>query len=532
MEATKNNADTLFMEIFAELLEIAKAYFQELFKNEKPGVYTLKDIYNYIANCESLETKQGKAERLTKKEKEQAIKYYAKSPYYSNINPTLKNSVLYLCKVSNNIISIEKGNFKCSFDVIKVFEYLERFKQLSGAKEKLEFVKEGNQVQKSESNCLCAFDITFDKKDKTFLTAKTKNSLYCVHNNVLIDINLGKIYSTDAFICKSRNVKISNLFGSWDKHVCISFDVFKKVVGKSCKIMVDRDNKEDQVIVTIETTNGEIFECRYNDFNKNISIEEVHPILYKELKLTVKDSKQFIKDLKVISKTSKLVSFEIEKGSDQLRVNYITEFGVNDEENKYGEFHVQLSEPSNFTYRTDNKIDRIISCLNDWNGEIYITKESDYNKLSFVSDSCDNCFMVDGGKMNCFDKIRNKVDYSPNQLTPVYCEKETKEPGMYEPKEGETIEFTTENKKYFDFNVSDYADGMLELVGLDSENLIFKVNQDSPKELKVIQDIKLYDKTGKIAFTYDDGSVNTVVETTFNGDSVLQSVLQKINESM
>lgn len=727
MKAANNNTDTLFMEIFVELLIIAKAYFQELFKNEKPGVYTLKDIYNYIANCDSLETKQGKAERLTEKEKEQAIKYYIKSTYYSNIDPILKNSVLYLCKVSNNIISIEKGNFKCSFDVIKVFEYLERYKQLSGAKEKLEFVKEETGTnEQNENNYLCAFDITFDKKDKTFLTAKIKNSFYYVHNNVLIDINLSKIYATDSFTCKSRNVKISNLFGSWDKHVCISFDVFKKVVGKSCKIMVDRDNKEDQVIVTIKTTNGEIFECRYNDFNKNISIEEVYPILYKELKLTVKNSKQFAKDLKVISKISEFVSFEIEKGSDRLRVNYIAEFGANDEENKYGEFYVQLSEPSNFTYRTDNKINRVISCLNDWNGEIYITKESYCNKISFVSDSCDNCFMVDSGKMNCFNKIRNKVDYLPNQLTTVFYEEEVKEPGMYEPKEGETIEFITtsyqvkpvqaivqyndrlghfvsvngyeipvkrlinikpvgalenqndinlqeskestlntigisknewekielslkdtysiayedgiisfvpkdssnliskvyiwtyterlgiyskvgvsiekdidtsisfvefleqsladlkrhaanrvfffmekegyhweqpnaqtfhlfkngkektfenefeaynfvrdkENKKYFDFNVSDYEDGMLELVGLDLENLIFKVNQDSPKELNAIQDIKLYDKTGKIVFIYDNGSVSTVIETTFNGYSVLQSVLQKINESM
>lgn len=726
MKATNNSTDTLFMEIFLELLEIAKAYFQELFKNEKPGVYTLKEIYTYIESCDNLETKQGKAERLTEKEKEQAIKYYTKSPYYSNINPIQKNSVSYLCKVSNNIVFIEKGNFKCSFDVIKVFEYLERFKQLSGAKEKLEFVKEGNQIQKNKNNCLCAFDITFDKKDKTFLTAKTKNSNRYIDNNILIDINLNKIYATDSFTCKSRNVKISNLSGTWDKHVCISFDVFKKLVGKDCRVMVNLDDKEGQIVVTIVTDKGETFECRYNDFNKNVNIENVYPILYKELKLTVKDSKQFVKDLKVISKTSKFVSFEIEKGSDQLRVNYITEFGVNDEENKYGEFHVQLSEPSNFTYRTDNKIDRIISCLNDWNGEIYITKESYCNKISFVSDSCDNCFMVDSGKMNCFDQIRNKVDYFPNQLTPVYCEKETKEPGMYEPKEGETIEFTTtsyqvkpvqaivqyndrlghfvsvngyeipvkrlinikpvgafgnqndinlqeskesalntiginknewekielslkdiysiayedgiisfvpkdssnliskvyiwtyterlgiyskvgvsiekdidtnipfvefleqsladlkrhaanrvfffmekdgyrwkqpnaqtfhlfkngkkktfkdefeaynfvrdkENKRYFDFNVSDYTDDMLEMVGLDLESIAFEVNQDSPKELKVIQDIKLYDKTGKIVFTYDDGSVDTVIETTFNGDSVLQSVLQSINENV
>lgn len=734
MKATNNNTDTLFMEIFVELLAIAKTYFQELFKNEKSGVYTLKDVYAYIANCESLETKQGKAEILTEKEKEQAKKYYTKSPYYSNIDSFFINSVSYVCKASNNIVSIEKDNFKCSFDIVKVFEYLERFKQLSGAKEKLEFVKEGNQVQESEDNCICSFDIVFNKKDKTFLTVKTKNSSRYIDNNILIDINLSKIYATDSFICKSRNVKISNFSGVWGKYICISFDVFKKVVGKDCKVMVNCDNKEGQIIVTIKTTNGEIFECRYNDFNKNINIEEVSPILYKELKLTVKDNKQFAKDLKTISKVSEFVSFEVEKGSDRLRVNYITEFGASNEENKYGEFYVQLSEPSNFTYRTDNKIDRIISCLNDWNGEIYITKESYCNKLSFVSDSCDNCFMVDGGKNNCFDQIRNKVDYFPNQLTPVYCEKETKELGMYEPKEGETIEFTTtsyqikpvqaivqyndslghfvsvngyeipvkrlinikpvgalenqndinlqeskesaanvtetsekeyftgcsldgvieylnskglsvtidkdnnifcvskdddslirevriwayteileintkvgvhiekdintsipfsdfleqslinlkrhatnkvfffmekdgyhweqpnaqtfhlfkngkekvfknefeaynfvrdkENKSYFDFNVSDYTDDMIEVTGLDLESITSKVKQDSPKELKVIQDIKLYDKTGKIVFIYDNGSIDTVVETTFNGDSVLQSVLQKINESM
>ena len=679
MKAANNNTDILFMEIFVELLTIAKAYFQELFKNEKPGVYTLKDIYNYIANCDNLETKQGKIERLTLKEKEQAIKYYTKSPYYSNIDPILKNSVLYLCKVSDNIVSIEKGNFKCSFDVIKVFEYLERFKQLSGAKEKLEFVKEETGTnEQNKDNCLCAFDITFGKKDKTFLTAKTKNLIYYFHNNVLIDINLGKMYATDSFVCKSRNVKISNLFGSWEKHVCISFDVFKKVVGKGCKIMVNLDGKEKQVIVTIKTTNGEIFECRYNDFNKNINIEKVYPILYKELKLTIKDSKQFVKDLKIVSKVSKFVSFEIEKGSDRLRVNYIVEFSANDEENEYGEFYVQLSEPSNFTYRTDNRINRVISCLNDWNGEIYITKKCDYNRLSFVSDSCDNCFMIDSGKMNCFNKIRNKVDYFPSELTPVSCEKETKESDtniklvgtlenqndtnlqeskesalnaigisknewgkielslkdtyniVYEdgimsfvPKDSNSLiskiyiwtytkrlgiyskvgvsiekdidtsisfveflkwslidlkrhatnrvfffmekegyrwkqpnaqtfhlfkngkkktfkdEFEAynfvrdkENKRYFSFNVSDYTDDMLEMVGIDLESIAFEVKQGVPKELKVIQDIKLYDKTGKIVFTYDDVSVDTVVETIFNGDSVLQSVLQKINESM
>lgn len=427
MKATNNNTDTLFMEIFVELFAIAKTYFQELFKNEKPGVYTLKDVYAYIANCESLETKQGKAERLTEKEKEQATKCYTKSPYYSNIDSFFINSVSYVCKVSSNIVSIEKDNFKCSFDIVKVFEYLERFKQLSGAKEKLEFVKEGNQVQESEDNCICSFDIVFNKKDKTFLTVKTKNSSRYIDNNILIDINLSKIYATDSFICKSRNVKISNFSGVWGKYVCISFDIFKKLVGKECHIIVGSDDKEGQIVVTIVTDKGEIFECRYNDFNKNVNIEGVYPILYKELKLTVKDNKQFTKDLKTISKVSEFVSFEIEKGSDRLRVNYITELGIGDTDGKYGELFVQLSEPSNFSYRSDNRLSKVLSCLDGWNGEIYFTKEYSYCKLSFVSDNCDNCFMIDN-KINYFNSIRDKNDYFPDKLTSVYCGKETKEP--------------------------------------------------------------------------------------------------------
>lgn len=807
MKATNNSTDTLFMEIFLELLEIAKAYFQELFKNEKPGVYTLKEIYTYIESCDNLETKQGKAERLTEKEKEQAIKYYTKSPY--------------LCKISNNVVSIEKDNFKCSFDIVKVFEYLERFKQLSGAKKKLEFVKEGNQVQESEDNCICSFDIVFNKKDKTFLTVKTKNSSRYIDNNILIDINLSKIYATDSFICKSRNVKISNFSGVWGKYVCISFDIFKKLVGKDCHIIVNSDDKEGQIIVTVVTDKDEMFECRYNDFNKNVNIEGVCPILYKELKLTVKDGKQFAKDLKTISKISEFVSFEVEKGSARLKVNYITELGISDTKNKYGELFVQLSEPSNFTYRSDNRSNRVLSCLDGWNGEIYFTKEYDYCKLSFVSDNCDNCFMIDCNKQKWFDPIRDKADCFPDKLTPVSCKEETKEsdtnikpvgtpenkndtnlqeskesaanvtetsekekefelsevdkeffvrcnyssfykkkefePIKYknslifdcidyvsvksdlkkgdqflvsfidskgygkkyvtfdgnsllesiksdlqesirylqetykegiksfceykvlsylgicrlESKNGNKVEFLNvfhayntfrcslggiieylnnkgfdvildkdnnvfvnpkdndsliheihvytytkrleiiskvgvsiqkdmninisfaelleqsltdlkrratnkvfsflekegyhweqpdaqafhlfkngkektfknefevynfvqnkENESYFDFNVSDYTDDMLEVIGLDLESITSKVKQDSSKELKVIQDIKLYDKTGKIVFTYDNGNINTIVETIFNGDSVLQSVLQKINESM
>lgn len=312
-----------------------------------------------------------------------------------------------------------------------------------------------------------------------------------------------KIYATNAFICKSRNVKISNLFGDWDKHICISFDTFKKLVGKECHIIVNSDDKEEQTVVTIVTDKGEMFECSYYDSDKNVNIESVYPILYKELKLTVKDDKQFTKDLKTISKVSEFVSFEIEKGSDRLRVNYITELGISDTENKYGELFVQLSEPSNFSYRSDNK--------NDTN--LQESKESATNKVFFFMEK-------DGYHWE-----------QPNAQT-FHLFKNGKEKVFKNEFEAYNFVQNKENESYFDFNVSDYTDDMLEVTGLNLESIISKVKQDSPKELKVIQDIKLYDKTGKIVFTYGDGNTNTIIETTFNGDSVLQSVLQKINESM
>lgn len=103
---------------------------------------------------------------------------------------------------------------------------------------------------------------------------------------------------------------------------------------------------------------------------------------------------------------------------------------------------VQLSEPSNFTYKSDNRSNRVLSCLDGWSGEIYFTKEYDYCKLSFVSDNCDNCFIIDCNKQKWLDPIRDKADCFPDKLTPVSCKEETKESETYEPQEGDIIELT------------------------------------------------------------------------------------------
>ena len=170
MKAT-NNTDTLFMDIFVELFAIAKIYFQELFKNDDPGTYTIKDIYSFIEkNIEA--TKQGKLTGVSSYFSDRYVKTLKKSPYYTKVDSFEKYTISYSCRVTDNVVSIEKGNFKCSFDIIKVFEYLERFKKLSGAKDKLEFTKETEikEGQKSTS-----FEIELSKEDiKSLTSVKTE----------------------------------------------------------------------------------------------------------------------------------------------------------------------------------------------------------------------------------------------------------------------------------------------------------------------------------------------------------------------
>lgn len=187
MKATNNNVDTLFMDIFVELFAIAKVYFQELFKNADPGTYTIKDIYAFIEkNIEA--TKEGKLTGVNPYFSDRYKKTLEKSPYYTKVNSFEKYTISYLCRVTDNIVSIEKENFKCSFDIIKVFEYLERFKKLSGAKDKLEFIKETEikEGQKSTS-----FEIELSKEDIKFLiSVKTENNRMTIRTVVGKDIDV------------------------------------------------------------------------------------------------------------------------------------------------------------------------------------------------------------------------------------------------------------------------------------------------------------------------------------------------------
>ena len=94
MKAT-NNTDTLFMDIFVELFDIAKVYFEELFKNDDTGTYTIKDIYSFIEkNIET--TKEGKLTNVNPYFSDRYEKILEKSPYYSNIDTFNKYTISYL----------------------------------------------------------------------------------------------------------------------------------------------------------------------------------------------------------------------------------------------------------------------------------------------------------------------------------------------------------------------------------------------------------------------------------------------------
>ena len=105
MEATNNNTDTLFMDIFVELFAIAKVYFQELFKNADPGTYTIKDIYSFIEkNIEA--TKQGKLTGVSFYFSDRYVKTLKKSPYYTKVDSFEKYTISYFCHVADNVVSI------------------------------------------------------------------------------------------------------------------------------------------------------------------------------------------------------------------------------------------------------------------------------------------------------------------------------------------------------------------------------------------------------------------------------------------
>lgn len=498
-----NNTDTLFMDIFIELFAIAKVYFQELFKNADPGTYTIKDIYAFIEkNIEA--TKQGKLTGVNPYFSDQYKKTLEKSPYYTKVDSFEKYTISYLCRVTGNIVSIEKGNFKCSFDIIKVFEYLERFKKLSGAKDKLEFTKE---VEAKEGQKSTSFEIELSKEDiKSLTSVKTERKGIAnryTENTVHLSLTDSTIYATNYFVLKAKKVNVKNALGE-TKDILIPFDVLKNIGSGNCKFTVIEEKQkleyeeETTYKVTVKNTaTDKIVSYSFEKQEKFLDYRSVFPKLYKEMNICLKDTKSFVNCIKKQQKLCKkfgLPYFMIQviKGSKEIKIITCNEASCIDNNYKFSEFSFELKESSEFSGNYFYIFDTALKCINDWNGNLYF----DGIKLSFGTKVVDICFCMNAQDIDKYFDKYSIGTIKPNKLTKI--------------KRGKPI--------------AQYTDDMLELVSLDLSSMTYVVNGDIGTA-KNIRSIVLYDEIGKIVVFFEDGEKR---ECLFDGESILQSVLKEM----
>lgn len=450
MKAT-NNTDTLFMDIFVELFAIAKVYFQELFKNADPGTYTIKDIYAFIEkNIEA--TKQGKLTGVSSYFSDRYRKILEKSPYYTKVDSFEKYTISYSCRVTDNVVSIEKGNFKCSFDIIKVFEYLERFKKLSGAKDKLEFTKE---VKVKEGQKATSFEIELSKEDiKSLISVKTEKGDIAgryTENTVHLSLTDSTIYVTNCFVLKAKKLMLKNVLGE-TKDILIPFDVLKNIGAGNCNFTVTESEEMYKVVVK-NTATDKIVSYSFEKQEKFLDYRSIFPKLYKEMNICLKDTKSFVDCIKTQQKLCKkfgLPCFMIQviKGSKEIKVVTCNEAYNIDNDYKFSEFSFELKESSEFSGNYFYIFDTALKCIDDWNGNLYF----DGIKLSFGTKVVDICFCMGAQDINKYFNKYSIVTIKPDKLTKIEIDAISEQSNnnvsldncgkqKETPKEGDYVEF-------------------------------------------------------------------------------------------
>lgn len=450
MKAT-NNTDTLFMDIFVELFAIAKVYFEELFKNADPGTYTIKDIYAFIEkNIKA--TKQGKLTGVNPYFFRSVCKTLKKSPYYIKVDSFEKYTISYSCCVTDNIVSIEKGNFKCSFDIIKVFEYLERFKKLSGAKDKLEFTKE---TEIKEGQKATSFEVELSKEDiKSLISVKTdKKNIenQYTENTAHLSLTDSTIYATDCFVLKAKRVDVKNVLGE-TKDILIPFDVLKNIGAGNCNFTVTEGEKTYNVVVK-NTATDKVVSYSFKKIEKFVDYRSVFPKLYKEMNICLKDTKSFADCIKTQQKLCKefgLSYFMIQviKGSKKIKVITCNEAYDTNDDYKFSELSFELKESAEFSGDYFYVFGKILKCLNDWNGNLYF----DETKLSFGIKAVDTCFCIGALDINKYFNKYSIVTIKPDKLTKIEIDAISEQSNnnvsldncgkqKETPKEGDYVEF-------------------------------------------------------------------------------------------
>ena len=268
------------------------------------------------------------------------------------------------------------------------------------------------------------------------------------------------------------------------------------------------------------TATNKIVSYSFKKVERFYNYKSIYPELYKEMNICLKDTKSFVNCIKTQQKAcSKLgLSYfliQVTKGSKETKVITCKEMCDTDEDYKFSEFSFELKESAEFSGNYFYVFDKILKCLDDWNGNLCFDK----TELSFGMKAVDTCFCMSVYDTNKFFDKYSIVVIKPDKLTkikgvpPIQSEKESSLNDKERSKAKETKP------------TMQYTDDMLELVSLDLNSMTYTVNGDVGTE-KDIASIVLYDKIGKIVVYCDDGEK---IECQFDGESVLQSVINEIS---
>lgn len=322
-------------------------------------------------------------------------------------------------------------------------------------------------------------------------------------NTAHLSLTDSTIYTTDFFVLKAKRVDVKNVLGE-TKDILIPFDVLKNIGAGNCNFTVIEEKQkfeheeETTYKVTVKnTTTNKIISYSFQKQDRFYNYKAVCPELYKEMNICLKDTKSFVGCIKTQQKLCEnfgLSYFMIQatKGSREIKIITCNEAYCIDNNCKFSEFSFELKESAEFSGDYFYVFDKVLKCLNDWNGNLYF----DETKLSFGMKAVDTCFCIGALDINKYFDKYSIVTIKPDKLTKI--------------KRGKPI--------------AQYTDDMLELVSLDLSSITYVVNGDIGTA-KNIQSIVLYDKIGKIVVCCDDGGK---IECQFDGESILQSVLKEM----
>lgn len=258
-------------------------------------------------------------------------------------------------------ITISVESFVCRFAAWTVFVILSKFEKLVPAKERVKFTK-----CEETAGLVCSFTMDVAKSAIDAAKFVSKDIWRDSLTNVCINIQAGRLESSDGYKLVTRPVAISNVSGELvERRAFIRPNDLKNMVGR-CEVCVYEKEDASQTVVTTER--GETYICECGGLFPNVDSvswqpEEKQAIRFADLKGLKKIAKDAIKSECKLQLTA-------EAGSKSARIVAYHFEGVNFECN------VPLSDPANYSCIVWIKPEILIPFFGDWTGELYVKSAS------------------------------------------------------------------------------------------------------------------------------------------------------------